>query len=507
MNDLKQALAKGKTLQNSKYVIKSVLGQGGFGITYLAYHTVLEKDVAIKEFFPSLYCERVENSSVGCSANNEKIMLKLKTKFIKEARHIASLKHPNIITIFDIFEEYGTAYYVMDYVEGCSLQELVKLEGKLPANKVFKYIGEIGDALDYIHSRKIGHYDVKPGNILINKADDHSVLIDFGLSKQFTENDEQTSSLIGHSNGYAPIEQYDQSEKLTFSPTTDTYSLTATLFFLLSGIRPQTSTEIVSQGLKIPEEIPDKMKRIIRKGMSIPQNKRYQSCEKLTNDLKDALDTNGIVEFVNNIKGTAKKSLKKIGNNNQHDEVCVLSVSEEVADESTSISDTEEARRTIEKTSDQSKIFSTSIFKRSIDWSKKHPQYVKFGMMLCNILIGGSIAIGIIESLTFIERVAFSSYENHISELVSIISIIIFISLLWTYIFWKDKKKWLNIGIEVSLALSWAMPIWYDKTLFLMYLIGLWLLYLWYKLPLKMKTVILCLFSVIMALTLIGLYK
>ena len=490
-------LSIGSALQNGKYEIVKVLGQGGFGITYLAYHTVLKKNVAIKEFFPSVYCERAENSSVGCSASNEKIMQKLKAKFIREAINIASLKHPNIITIFDIFEEYGTAYYVMDYVEGCSLQELVKLEGILPANKVIKYIGEIGAALDYIHSRKIGHYDVKPGNILINKAYDQSVLIDFGLSKQFAENDEQTSSLIGHSNGYAPIEQYDQSEKLTFSPTTDTYSLTATLFFLLSGVRPQTSTEIVSQGLKIPEGISDKMKRIIRKGMSIPQNKRYKSCEKLTSDLRDALDANGIVEFVNNIKGTAKKSLKKIGNNNQQDEVCVLSVSEAIADESTTISDTEESRHTIEKTSYQSRISSKSIFKRSIDWSKKHPKYVKFGMMLCNILIGGSIVIGVCECLNFIKRMALFPQFNHVSQLVTILSILIFTSLLWRYIY-HTKKRMVRIGIEISYALIWTIPIWSDFSLLIIYLFGLGLLYLWYKLPQRIEAIILCVFSLIM---------
>lgn len=494
MHDSAGALCVGNSLQNGKYVIKSILGQGGFGITYLAYHTVLKKNVAIKEFFPSVYCERAENSSVSCSASNEKIMQKLKAKFIKEAINIASLKHPNIITIFDIFEEYGTAYYVMDYVEGCSLQKLVKLEGILPENKVLKYIGEIGAALDYIHSRKIGHYDVKPGNILINKADDQSVLIDFGLSKQFTENDEHTSSLIGHSNGYAPIEQYDQSEKLTFSPTTDTYSLTATLLFLLSGIRPQTSTEIVSQGLKIPEEISDKMKRIIRKGMSIPQNKRYQSCEKLTSDLRDALDTNGIVEFVNNIKGTAKKSLQKIGNNNHHDEVCVLSVSEDIANESTSISDTEDIRRTIEKASDQPK---KSIYKRLVDWSKKHPKYVIFGMMLCNILIGGSIVIGICECLNFIKRMTLFPQFNHVSQLVTILSIVIFILLLWRYIY-HTKKRMVRIGIEISYALIWTIPIWSDFSLLLIYLFGLGLLYLWYKQPQKIEAIILCVFSLIM---------
>lgn len=404
MNDSNQSLSLDSTLQNGKYVIKSVLGQGGFGITYLAHHTVLEKDVAIKEFFPSMFCEREENSSVSCSASNGMIMQKLKAKFTKEVKHIASLKHPNIITVFDIFEENGTAYYVMDYIDGLSLHDMVKHSGALPSVKIIKYIGEIGSALDYIHSLRIGHYDVKPGNILIINSTDQSVLIDFGLSKQFTENDdEQTSSLIGHSNGYAPIEQYDQSSKLVFSPTTDTYSLTATLFFLLSGIRPQTSTEIVSQGLKIPDVIPDKLKRIIRKGMSIQQDKRYKSCKDLYVDLENALSSNRSIEIVNNVWDVAKNGLKR--KNSQNEGVVFVLQAITQPRDSTNIQDNEREESIVKRASVEAGLHRSKKQYKQIEWIQNHPRIESYGLFSCNILIRISIALGVCECLNLIKRI------------------------------------------------------------------------------------------------------
>lgn len=124
-------LSKGTTLQNGKYQIEKVLGQGGFGITYLARQEILEREVCIKEFFMRDFCNRSETNSavtLGTSANKELIERYL-NKFIKEARTIAALDHPNIIHIHDIFKENDTAYYVMDYIEGESLSEMVKRRG------------------------------------------------------------------------------------------------------------------------------------------------------------------------------------------------------------------------------------------------------------------------------------------------------------------------------------------------------------------------------------------
>ena len=179
-------LSKGTTLQNSKYQIEKVLGQGGFGITYLARQEILEREVCIKEFFMRDFCNRSETNSavtLGTSANKELIERYL-NKFIKEARTIATLDHPNIIHIHDIFKENDTAYYVMDYIEGESLSEMVKRRGALPEEEAVKYIRSVADALKYVHQRSINHLDVKPGNIMVRHSDSHVFLLFFCLYHQ-----------------------------------------------------------------------------------------------------------------------------------------------------------------------------------------------------------------------------------------------------------------------------------------------------------------------------------
>lgn len=151
-------------LQCGKYRILRVLGQGGFGITYLAEHTMLNKLIAIKEFFPKEYCNRDATSShvtIG-TQSSENLVAQLKNKFIKEARNISRLHHPNIIIIHDIFQENDTAYYVMEYVDGTSLSELVKQNGALSEATAISYIRKVADAVGYMHSLSMNHLDLKP---------------------------------------------------------------------------------------------------------------------------------------------------------------------------------------------------------------------------------------------------------------------------------------------------------------------------------------------------------
>ena len=142
-------LQSGSALQDGKYKIISVLGQGGFGITYLAEHSLLSKKVAIKEFFYKDYCNRDESTShitVGTQSNTELVERFLK-KFVKEAQTISQLHHPNIVEIYDIFSENNTAYYVMEYIEGTSLNEMVKNTGKLPEDKAYQYIQKVASVV------------------------------------------------------------------------------------------------------------------------------------------------------------------------------------------------------------------------------------------------------------------------------------------------------------------------------------------------------------------------
>ena len=219
-------LQEGTLLKSGDYRIERVLGQGGFGITYLATQVGLDRQVAIKEFFMKEYCERDSDTSqvsMGSSGSKE-LVSKFKVKFIKEAKTIAGLNHPNIIRIHDIFEENGTAYYVMEYHGNGSLSELLNSKGKLSEIESLRYIRQIADALSYIHENKMNHLDVKPGNVLLDNKG-NAVLIDFGLSKRYDEEGNQTSTTpVGISHGYAPMEQYKKGGVGIFSPSTDIYS-------------------------------------------------------------------------------------------------------------------------------------------------------------------------------------------------------------------------------------------------------------------------------------------
>ena len=279
-------------LQNGKYRIIRVLGQGGFGITYLADNTLLDRKVAIKEFFPKDFCGRDHTSHLTLGTqNNAETVEKLKARFVKEAKNIAKLDHPGIINIHDIFEENNTAYYVMDYIEGENLNEMVKRQGPLSEAKSVEYIRKVGDALDYIHSRNMTHFDVKPANIMVRRSDDQPILIDFGLSKQYDAHGDATSTLMqGVSHGYSPIELYNPGSISSFSPQTDVYSLGATLYFLLTANVPPAASDVLENGITIPSYISYTNNNAIQAAMSISRAMRPQNIILFVNNLSKLND-------------------------------------------------------------------------------------------------------------------------------------------------------------------------------------------------------------------------
>ena len=246
-----QTLQINATLQSGKYTIKKVLGQGGFGITYLAEHELLGTKVAIKEFFLARYCERDEYSShvEVCSLSNVEEVKRYEEKFMKEARIIARLNHPNIVKIHDVFRENNTAYYVMDYLEGESLSAIVKKRGSLSEQEAVGYVQQVGKALAYIHEQHLNHLDVKPANIMIDSYG-NAILIDFGGAKQYDiQSGEASTTTQVFSNGYAPIEQSNNGGVKKFSPATDIYALGATLYKLVTGVTPPPSNDVLNDGL------------------------------------------------------------------------------------------------------------------------------------------------------------------------------------------------------------------------------------------------------------------
>lgn len=267
-------LKQGALLQGGKYKIEKVLGQGGFGITYLATQDILDRKVAIKEFFFKEFCEREDGTCTVSQGtqSNKTLVKRFLNKFIKEAKTISTLHHPNIIQIHDIFRENNTAYYVMDYIDGKSLGDIVKERGALPETKAVEAIKHVAAALEYIHSKSINHLDVKPNNIMLSNDEEKIILIDFGVAKQYDETTKEgtTTTPVGVSCGFSPLEQYKHNGVSSFSPESDIYSLGATLYKLVTGITPPEAIEVAQEGLpKMPSHLSDACKSVIRKSMML----------------------------------------------------------------------------------------------------------------------------------------------------------------------------------------------------------------------------------------------
>ena len=278
-------LTVGTVLKNS-YRIEKHLSSGGFGNTYLA--TIIEFDevVAIKEFFISGVTERDSNSNTISVSNstNQLFFEGQLNKFKKEARRLRKLKHSNIVGVHDLFEENGTAYYVMDYIDGESLSARIKrTNAPIGEYDAMNYFNQILDALEAVHNMGIWHLDLKPGNIMLDK-NGCIKLIDFGASKQQSSSDGSmtTSSAVAYTNGFAPREQMEQNID-KFGPWTDIYALGATLYCLLTTYGPPLPTDIdddetpdKSRALPMPY-VSEKVKSLILWMMQTNRNKRPQS--------------------------------------------------------------------------------------------------------------------------------------------------------------------------------------------------------------------------------------
>lgn len=239
-------LPVGTIIGNGKYKIIRFIAAGGFGCTYEAEFLMMRTRVAIKEFFINSMCNRLASGAISIGAiSQNKLLQHLEEKFVREAQNLFGLSHPNIIGVKDVFKELGTSYYVMDYVDGQSLQSIIDERGPLPEHQVMKYMTQVMDALEYVHNQKMLHLDLKPDNIMIDKSD-RAILIDFGVSKQYDEVDgHNTSTILGQTPGFAPIEQMSNNIS-NFAPSTDIYALGATMYSALSGCLPPSAANLLS---------------------------------------------------------------------------------------------------------------------------------------------------------------------------------------------------------------------------------------------------------------------
>jgi serine/threonine protein kinase len=233
-----EVLPIGTLLQQGAYVIDRVLGQGGFGITYLASDVRLNRAVAIKEFFPT-GCYRKETTVQAAVTAARSDFQDAKQRFLEEARTLARFRHPGIVDVFAAFEENNTAYMVMEYLLGKTLGNLVHEQGSLDEDKALRYICEAGQALEVVHQAGTLHRDIKPDNLMLCH-DGRVVLIDFGTARDFSMGRTQGHTVVV-TPGYAPLEQYAQ--KAQRGAYSDVYALGATLYFSLSGEAPVPATD------------------------------------------------------------------------------------------------------------------------------------------------------------------------------------------------------------------------------------------------------------------------
>ena len=236
------ALPEGSVL-GGRYIVGKVLGQGGFGITYIARDYTTKELVAIKEFFPSAIVTRTEKVTVSLISSDENDSFTYgKDSFLKEAETLARFnKHPNIVHIYSYFEENNTAYLVMEYLDGESFLDYLKHKGRISWAQTRRIINPVMDALSFVHSQGIIHRDISPDNIYLCK-DGTVKLIDFGAAR-YSLGDRSHSLSVVLKHGYAPHEQYTRRGRQ--GPYTDVYALAATMYRAVTG--------------KLPPEAPDRM--------------------------------------------------------------------------------------------------------------------------------------------------------------------------------------------------------------------------------------------------------
>lgn len=290
-------LPNGHLLQNRKYRLTHVVGQGGFGITYKGvWFTEVkgplgtiktEVPICVKEYFFKDYCYRDPDSfEVKVHSETGRALFeKFKEKLIKEAKILSDVHHPHIVNVLEVFEENNTAYIAMEYISGNSLKYMMDKEGVLPEARVLRYVHQIGEALQFVHEKNVLHLDIKPSNILIDQSG-KARLIDFGVSKRYDiEQQETSTTMLTLSKGFASIEQYDNEGTQNFSPCPDIYSLGATMYNLLTGKIPTESILRATRPLPVPRElnpaISPKTEAAIIKAMEIVPADRFQSVSEM----------------------------------------------------------------------------------------------------------------------------------------------------------------------------------------------------------------------------------
>ena len=290
-----------ETILNGRYLVGRVIGFGGFGTTYIAWDLMLEKKVAIKEYMPSDFATRAPGEtqlSVYDGELGEQFEAGLKS-FIDESRRLAKFNHEDgIVHIFDSFLENGTAYIVMEYLEGKTLKELLKERGgRIPYDEAVRYILPILKSLDAVHQTGIIHRDIAPDNIFLTN-NGKVKLIDFGASRYATTLHSKSLSVI-LKQGYAPEEQYRSHGEQ--GPWSDVYAVCATLYRAITGIVPEDALERCADDKLVPPSkmginLPNGIENAILNGLNIKAENRIQSANELAQALSGEIEVQRIKE-------------------------------------------------------------------------------------------------------------------------------------------------------------------------------------------------------------------
>lgn len=274
------------TILQERYVIGTVKGAGGFGIVYRAWDNNLGKMMAIKEFFPAQLIARdpTTNRVYPFSSKRAQEYEKRLERFLEEARNMAKFsEHKNIVNVFNSFEENGTAYIVMEYLDGISYKEYIKNNaGMVPEEKAIEITLSVLRALGDIHKQNIIHRDIAPDNIMILQ-DGTVKLYDFGAAR-FAKGDEDIDYTVELKPGFAPAEQYQKKSKQ--GPYTDIYAVGAMLYRALTGVMPEESTDRKMEDALIPPkelnpDISEKLNNIILRAMAMRPELRFQTVDEL----------------------------------------------------------------------------------------------------------------------------------------------------------------------------------------------------------------------------------
>ncbi len=275
---------KGYKLKNGEYIIEGLLGGGGFGDTYKAIRKSSQQD--------TLVAIKTPNARIQAKPD----FAQHQERFVREAQYLYECSHPHVIPVWDVFCEDQLCFMVMKYIKGCDLEEYVKNSEPLYETQALEYIRQIGEALSCVHLKGFLHRDVKPSNILLCEETSKAILIDFGLAREFVQDETKTHTGIV-TEGFGPIEQYQQRAKR--GAYTDVYALAATLYFLLTKEIPFPSS-VLKHGIPLmpPQahnpNISDRINNAIMQGMKLYPKDRPQTIKEWFSmlDLESTLNLN-----------------------------------------------------------------------------------------------------------------------------------------------------------------------------------------------------------------------